>query len=116
MKTRTVTVQEGEKLGPIDWSYDFKQHDWSEGRGGMNPAFTAPAVEVLREVERRFNAGEKLAVWTAGDYRHDVYDIGMYDGWPFWKPTPCVFISSPLGGGTWEVWYNLRAIAEAPQS
>jgi len=26
-----------------------------------------------------------------------VVHVGMYDGWPFWKPTPAVGYIGPLG-------------------
>lgn len=28
----------------------------------------------------------------------DVLDVGMYDGWPYWKPVPSVYSRGPLGG------------------
>jgi len=38
-----------------------------------------------------------------------VVHIGMYDGWPFWKPTPAIGWIGPLGTVEVAFWYNLRA-------
>ena len=96
MKYRTVTERVGEWLGPVDWDYDFTQHDWSENRGGHNPDVTPKSVEALRVVEALVAAGKKAQVRLYGEWR-DVIRIGMYDGWPFWAPTPSYSVSSWMG-------------------
>ena len=43
------------------------------------------------------------AAWrySQDDDTGEVLDVGMYDGWPYWKPVPSVFTRSALGGGEW---------------
>ena len=109
MRSRIVTEYEGELLGPIDWSFDF-----SRGVASMCSNEKAKAerlsryVELLWEVERRHLRGERLRVCT-GSYWHDLLAVGMYDGWPYWKPTPALCIAGPLGPA-WDFYYELEAI------
>lgn len=98
MKTRMVEERIGEYLGPVDWTYDFSQ------RG----------KELLRQLEQ---PGE----WQAMTYQcwRRVLRVGMYDGWPFWKPTPSVLLAGPLWP-EWATFYNLQAVerladASAPE-
>ncbi len=97
MKTRTVTVNEGEWLGPVDFAYDFYQH-------GIHPDFVGMGIQVLREISEGDPSEWKV---LDGDYWRDVYCVGMYDGWPFWKPTPAVLRSGVLGPEV-TFFYNLR--------
>jgi len=108
MKTRMVEERIGEYLGPIDWSYDFTQHDWGSGHGGINPKIVAPAMELLRQLE----TPGRWQVMTHQIYR-EVIRVGMYDGWPFWKPTPSVQTRGPLGP-EWTPFYNLQSVERLP--
>ncbi|MGH3427715.1 MAG: hypothetical protein ACRDQZ_09145 [Mycobacteriales bacterium] len=110
MKTRTVVVQEGEHLGPIDWSYDFTQHDWGPGRSGINPEHSKQATEWLRALEADPQSYEATTDggWPKMGWSR-VIQVGMYDGWPFWRPVPSVLLSSPLGS-EWHSWYDLSGI------
>ncbi len=98
MRTETRTVQVGELLGPIDWSYDFRQH--------FNN-LCAPDAERDRECER---AKERLRLllngecWEATTYGGwprcgwgAVVSVGMYDGWPYWRPVPSVAVAGTFG-------------------
>ncbi|KKM17202.1 hypothetical protein LCGC14_1678100 [marine sediment metagenome] len=96
MKTRTVTQRIGEWLGPVDWGYEFTKHDWSESRGGHNPTLTPESVQVLQEAEGLFNEGKTIEVWCYDMWRK-VIKVGMYDGWPYWEPTPTYLLASWLG-------------------
>lgn len=103
MRTRTVTVREGENVGPIDWSYDFLSHFASYCTSDERRAdLCARSIEQLRTVEERFKAGKKTLATTDGGWPrfgwHEVVDVGMYDGWPYWKPVPSVMTRGPLGG------------------
>lgn len=104
MKQRTVIEYIGEYLGPVDWTYDFTQHDWGDGHGGVNPQCSARSVELLRQLEQ---PGE----WRVMMHQnwHDVLQVGMYDGWPFWKPTPSVLTYHVIGN-EWHPWYNIQAV------
>lgn len=111
MKTRMVEERIGEYLGPVDWSYDFTQHDWGGGNGGMNPEWTAEAVEMLRQLEQP----GRWRVVLYGNY-HDVLRVGMYDGWPHWRPVPSILASGTLGP-EWHPFYSISAVervGEAP--
>ena len=111
MRTYQQTVRVGEYLGPIDWSYDFSQHDWGPSKGGMNPSVSESRVAVLREIEK---GGEWEATTDGGFPRVGwgrVLEIGMYDGWPHWRPVPSVCLSGPLGAE----WHPFYSITEARQ-
>lgn len=77
MRTRTVTVHEGEDVGPVDWDHPTakdKPEFWREA--ALHPRrFLFDGREILR--------------------------ICMYDGWPYWKPTPAIFFVGPLKCGEW---------------
>jgi hypothetical protein len=97
MKAIPTVRYEGENLGPIDWNYDFAKY----GRGGD--------VERLRQL---MSGGEWEATTDGGWPRCGwgrVLDIGMYDGWPHWSPTPSVYITSWMGG-SWHPYYSLTDI------
>lgn len=104
MKTRMVEERIGEYLGPVDWSYDFTQHDWGGGHGGVNPDCSVRGVDFLRQLEQP-------ARWRVMIHQswHDVLQVGMYDGWPFWKPTPSVQVHTWLGP-EWHPFYNVQAV------
>ena len=110
MRTRMVEVREGEYLGPVDWSYDFRQHDWGPGRGGMNPEVTARNEALLRDISEGLERGERWQATTDGGWPRvgwkRVLRVGMYDGWPHWRPVPSVQMSGPLGA-TWHPFYSL---------
>jgi hypothetical protein len=85
MRSRTVTVTEGEMTGPIDWGHPL--------------ANDMPAI--WREAE---NAPSDF-VLTGDHPDRAIFAIGMYDGWPYWKPTPALLVESPLGGSEW-IFFN----------
>lgn len=104
MITRTYTERIGEYLGPIDWDYDFAQHDWHGSRGGVNPEITAASRLLLKKLETDLNQNRECKVWIYG-IRHQVIKVGMYDGFPFWKPTPSICVDTH-SGVEWHPWYK----------
>lgn len=101
MKTRMVEERIGERLGDIDWNYDFASHGWTSASGGHNPKLIPQEVERLREMETAFKAGHRVFVKRShGETYEPVNDVGMYDGWPYWRPVPS-FNSSTWLGGSW---------------
>lgn len=109
MKTRTVTERVGERLSDIDWSYDFAGHGWTSSSGGHNPELIPIEVERLRQVEEAFKAGKRVSVRLRhGEVYEPVGDVGMYDGWPYWRPVPSVQSRSWLGAS----WHNFTWIAD----
>lgn len=111
---RIVTEERriGENLGPIDWSYDFTSHDWSSGLGGVNPEVSRDGAARLREVEAALSQGQRVTVMMHQNY-HEVITVGMYDGWPFWRPVPSVLTQTCLGG-EWSPWYNIQGVEVRP--
>ena len=107
MKTRMVEVREGELLGPVDWSYDFEQHCWGPDKGGTNPLVVARSKEILRRI-----CDAPDAKWEVGlaysDGLYPLLAVGMYDGWPWWRPVPSVCVSTWLGA-EWHAFTSLRA-------
>ena len=120
MRTETRTVHIGELLGPVDWSYDFTSHDWNHG-GATNPEHVADCVERLRRLDEGIGRGETWEATTDGGIPRvgwgRVAHIGMYDGWPYWRPVPSVYITSWMGG-EWSSFCSLSEIrpVPAPQS
>jgi hypothetical protein len=98
----------GEKLGPVDWSYDFTRHNWGGGRGGINPECSMVATNLLKELQEAIDAGIAMDAQFYS-VMQPVVDVGMYDGWPFWQPTPSVCVRGPLGC-EWHPWYGMSAI------
>lgn len=83
MRTYTQTVREGEDMGPVDWSHPTAKD--------MPP--------IWREAEQ--NPDGFLLCENGSFTARAIFKICMYDGWPYWKPTPAIYHSSPLGGGEW---------------
>lgn len=112
MRERTVTVREGELLGPIDWSYDFASHGWDCG-GSMNPAVLALALDCLAKLDAGLGRGETWEATTDGGWPRigwgEVRAVGMYDGWPYWKPTPSVRIAGHFGA-SWSSAFMLHGV------
>jgi len=99
MRTETRTVRVGEFLGPVDWDFDFGVDD--------------ERVRRLRDIEAGIARGETWQATTDGGWPRfgwgEVLAVGMYDGWPYWSPTPSVLISGHFGG-EWSSW---RAVTDA---
>lgn len=78
MRSHTVTVHEGEDVGPIDWSHEIAKD--------MPP--------IWREAEK-----------SPDNYlfrgKFPILRICMYDGWPYWKPMPAVCFLGPLNSAEW---------------
>ena len=97
MRTYQVTKREGELLGQIDWSHDFAQHySCRSGPASRIAEAMTRDIENLWQVERLHLKGKLLRV-REGEYWHNVIAVGMYDGWPYWKPVPAVLIAGPIG-------------------
>lgn len=111
MKFRTVTERIGELLGPVDWSYDFLSH--FSGYSGDKEAHCLKAVDRLRKI---VDEPLRYEVTTDGGWPRfgwsDVIDVGMYDGWPYWRPVPSVCKRSPLGGCEWHAFHCITNIAD----
>lgn len=104
MKIRMVQERIGENMGPIDWSYDFRQHFNGYSDAAYADEVCAERTAMLRQIVEGMAKGER---WEASHYGFFalVIDVGMYDGWPHWRPVPSVAIASPLGGAEWHGMY-----------
>ena len=65
----------------------------------------ARQVAKFREIADAHAEGKTLRATTCGGwprigYREVLY-VGMYDGWPYWRPVPSVLIRGVLGGAEW---------------
>lgn len=112
MKTRTVIERIGEYLGPVDWSYDFAQHFTTLGihDAPAKQAYIQKKIDWLRELEQ--HPDDYLATTDGGSPKfgwHRVLQVGMYDGWPHWRPVPSVCLSGVLGA-EWHSFYFIMGI------
>lgn len=113
MRTETRTVRIGENMGPIDWTYDFRAHFNTMGCSDeRRDAECEKKKRWLKRVEDDFRAGVPIKVTTdGGSPRCGIYpviDVGMYDGWPYWRPTPSVLVETHLGSE----WYSFGMITD----
>jgi hypothetical protein len=102
MRTYTVTKREGENMGPIDWSYNFRPHFDCMGTSTEGKdAACARSTERLRMIEQYLKDGVPICATTDGGSPRcgigRVLDIGMYDGYPYWRPVPSVLINGWMG-------------------
>lgn len=116
MKYRTVTERIGERVGSVDWSYDFLKH--FEGYNGCRPEDRAAAcdlaVSTLRTLEAHHAEGDWWVTMPHSGAEFRVVAVGMYDGWPYWRPTPAVQYIGPLGFGEWLFFHDLRSARKRP--
>lgn len=99
MKTITRTERVGEWLGPVDWSYNFRQHFDSMGCSDKGRDEECEKIkERLRKIEAE---PDRYEVTTYGGWPRcgwgPVIKVGMFDGWPYWKPVPSVAYRTFLG-------------------
>lgn len=106
MKTRTVVERIGEMLGPVDWSFNFESHCWGPNKGGTNPKVVESSKQVLRRICDEPDAEWEVLI-SHSDGWHKLLSVGMYDGWPYWTPTPSIYTATWLGG-EWHDWTWLR--------
>lgn len=99
MKTVTRTERIGEWLGPVDWDYDFRSHysGLCTSDEGRNEACERDKNRLRMIVE----SPDKYEVTTYGGWPRcgwgPVVSVGMYDGWPYWRPVPSVAYRTFLG-------------------
>ena len=109
MKTYQKTVSVGELVGGIEWGYDFASHlDCYCGSDDYKADLIFTGVFNFWMVDRLHKAGKRVEVCLRCGHWHRLIDMGMYDGWPFWKPTPAVYVEGPIGGE----WHHFPCIVD----
>lgn len=110
MRTFTEIRREGELLGPVDWSYNFLQHF-----GGYccdDAGRQKVCDEKVAALRKLCDGGNWMATTDGGWPRMcwgKVLAVGMYDGWPYWRPVPSVMIASIYGGG-WHTFDQITGV------
>jgi len=102
--TKTITERIGE-WSPIDETFDYID----SGVYPNNP-------ETRKEKWDKFlccaKAPEK---WLINEYYllkpRRIVHIGMYDGWPYWKPSPSFSIEGTFGEEV-HSWYEIAQVTE----
>lgn len=87
MRTETVTVRIGENVGPVDWDHP-----------------------IAKDMPGIWRAAEQHPEWFTYNGR-SIVQICMYDGWPYWKPTPAIMFIGPLNSGEWD-FFNSYGVRE----
>jgi len=106
MRTRTITVREGEWFEPVDRLYDFRSHGWDCG-GSVNPSVVKEGTRTILELDRKFCSARWVYVPCLTE--REIVHVGMWDGWPFWKPTPAIGYIGPMGSVEIAFFYNLKS-------
>jgi len=102
--TETITKREGEWLGPVDYAYDWNQYDIYPN----DPEYRMKKVELIKEIEKLFLEGKTIYVFYDPIISGKLLNIGMYDGWPYWKPTPAVLLQHWSGCET-HFWSDIQS-------
>lgn len=109
MKYIQRTERVGEYLGPVDWNYDFASHGWNKTGGSSNPDLIPGYIARLKQLEGDPDAYQAT---TDGGWPRvgwgKVLQVGMYDGWPYWRPVPSVLIQGTLGSS----WHSFLSITD----
>lgn len=110
--TRTVTERVGENLGPVNWTYDFASHFLNVcSPQEVRDELCERAKACLRTLEDAALIGEigKWKVVTTFGLDQPV-EVGMYDGYPFWRPVPSYAIYTRGYGVIWHSFDDLSEI------
>lgn len=94
MKTRMVEERIGENMGPVDWDHPMAQ------------AIPEPFRETWKAAEKNPDEYE----FCDGYFWYPIYEICMYDGWPYWAPTPSIHHGGPIG----PEWHSFNSYGVRP--
>ena len=96
---------------PVDWDYDFGACGWDRG-GSCNPKIIPERIDALRRLAAdpgHYEATPDGGIPRVGWGR--VLKVGMWDGWPFWRPVPSVLIDG-WAGPEWSWWFGISDVRE----
>lgn len=100
-------ARRGQMVPGVDWTYPFFANSLGYQR---SPERQAELIEFLKTIK----PGD--TVTSSGQFEHVVVEVGMYDGWPYWKPTPAISYYGPLGSIEYDFYNNLSAPWRANES
>lgn len=115
MREYTVTKREGEYLGPVDWDYDF-----------INDTNRYPGIPEETRLEylneniswvKELDEAENIQEYSVSNYGgcpkiwNKALKVGMYDGWPYWRPRPAVLMET-WHGSEWVWWDSLTGLTK----
>ena len=105
MKTyqKTITVREGEWF-VFDPDYDWYQYNIYPN----NPETVERKIKMFTEIEKLFREGKRIRISYDSMMGGNLLNIGMWDGWPFWKPTPYVLLKH-WSGSEKHTWYDIQS-------
>lgn len=82
MKFRMVEERIGENMGPVDWEH--------------------PKAKDMPAIWREAEANPSEFMLDTGSFSlFQILALCMYDGWPYWVPTPAIMYIGPLGRAEW---------------
>ena len=101
MRVETRTVHVGE------WFTDGTVDEWLAAHAACAeaPSMTDARIAVLRQIVEPPPPGLFWLVSDDGDFWHRVECVGLYDGWPYWRPR----IAVATDGWHTREGYRLRA-------
>lgn len=90
MKSHTKVVWEGEACGPVDWDH--------------------PTAKDMPDIWREAEQSPGDFIYVDDFATRVITDICMYDGWPYWKPTPAIRVWGGPCGAEWKFFtsYGVR--------
>lgn len=112
MRYETKQIRIGEWLGdvPENWDYDaFYAKYISQNKESFDRS-----VALFKEMDAALRSGKRVIATQSGQFSHEVYKCGLYDGWAFWVPRPCYSYKGPISGEHIDEFYNLTSIKIEP--
>ena len=112
MRYETQTVRIGEWLGAVPENWDYEAF-YEKHLGRSKDSFER-SVALFKEMDAALRAGKKVFATQSGNFSHEVYRCGLYDGWVFWVPRPCYAYVGPIPAEHIDEFYNLIDIRIEP--
>ena len=101
METRTI-VERIPEWFDLDEAFDYSARSDLQS---CHPDVLREGWETIRKMAR---SPEEWWFRPSGFSSFRVVQVGMYDGWPYWRPTPAIGYVGPLGRVEVAFFYNVR--------